>query len=286
MAGYWWHDINWNILAGATTGNDVLAPIDPTNALASFDGKAGSDTFDFGYWVNIANFTITNNVDGSVTVSGASNGHNLNVKLVNFEKIAYTDKSGGAHTITLSGGGGGGPTAGNDTLNGTSAANTLNGLAGNDTLNGNGGNDVLNGGTGNDKLNGGTGNDKLLGSTGKDTLTGGTGADKFVFNSAPNATTNLDTIKDFVHGTDKVQLDDDIFTALGAGTSAGVALSAAKFFAGSAAHDSSDRIIYHKATGSLFYDPDGTGAQAQIKVAVLGGTTHPSLTASDLQVIA
>ena len=221
-----------------------------------------------------------------MTVSGASNGHSLNVKLVNFEKIAYTDKSGGTHSITLSGGGGSGPTAGSDTLNGTSAANTLNGLAGNDTLNGNGGNDVLNGGAGNDKLNGGSGNDKLIGSTGKDTLTGGTGADKFIFNSAPNATTNLDTIKDFVHGTDKVLLDDDLFTALGGGSSAGVALSSAKFVVGSTAHDSSDRIIYHKATGALYYDKDGTGAQAQVKIAVLGSTTHPTLTASDFQVIA
>ena len=30
-----------------------------------------------------------------------------------------------------------------------------------------------------------------------------------------------------------------------------------------------DRIIYHKATGALYYDSDGTGAAAQVKIATL-----------------
>jgi Ca2+-binding RTX toxin-like protein len=89
---------------------------------------------------------------------------------------------------------GGGPTGGNDVLNGDAFGNTICGLLGNDTINGLGGNDTLFGdacndalkaGTaarvgadGNDKLNGGTGDDTLFGAGGNDTLNGGTGKDK------------------------------------------------------------------------------------------------------------
>jgi Ca2+-binding RTX toxin-like protein len=50
-------------------------------------------------------------------------------------------------------------TAGDDILNGGSAADQIFGFAGNDILNGNGGNDQLDGGTGADTMSGGTGND-------------------------------------------------------------------------------------------------------------------------------
>jgi cysteinyl-tRNA synthetase len=186
--------------------------------------------------------------------------------------------------------------AGNDRFTGTNYADTLAGYSGNDTLNGGSGNDLLNGGAGRDvikggagkdKINGGGGNDKLYGGTDKDVLTGGTGADKFVFDTRLNATSNLDTIKDFAHGTDKILLDDDIFTALGiVGTTGGVALSSSKFVVGTHAAGAGDRIIYDAGTGSLFYDADGTGAGAQVKFAVLGTTTHPTMTASDFLVIA
>lgn len=41
------------------------------------------------------------------------------------------------------------------------------------------------------------------------------------------------------------------------------------FHVGSAAADASDRIIYDSATGALYYDPDGTGAAAQVRIANL-----------------
>lgn len=70
------------------------------------------------------------------------------------------------------------------------------------------------------------------------------------------------------------------------GTSSGVALASWKFAAGTQAADAGDRIIYDAGTGSLFYDADGTGAGAQVRFAVLGTTTHPTVTASDFLVIA
>lgn len=61
--------------------------------------------------------------------------------------------------------GGGGGTAGNDTIYGTESADIINGLAGDDQLEGRGGNDSLSGGEGNDYLIGGSGNDTLDGGT-------------------------------------------------------------------------------------------------------------------------
>ncbi len=52
---------------------------------------------------------------------------------------------------------------------------------------------ILDGGSGNDTLHGGAGNDLLL---------GGDGADKFVF----SGTNGIDTIADFQHGIDKIQI--------------------------------------------------------------------------------
>lgn len=69
--------------------------------------------------------------------------------------------------------------------------------------------DVLVGGNVADTISGGAGMDLIQGGTGGDRLTGGTEADTFVFtaaadsNAAPNS---LDTITDFVSGTDKIRI--------------------------------------------------------------------------------
>src|SRR5262249_51246154 len=117
------------------------------------------------------------------------------------------------------------------------------------------------------------------GGVGHDKMTGGAGNDKFVFNASAVAA-NSDTITDFTHDSDKIQLDNAIFTALGAHANA---LAGAKFFIGAAAHDSNDRIIYDSATGKLFYDSDGTGSHEQALIVTLGA--HPALSANDITVI-
>jgi Ca2+-binding RTX toxin-like protein len=88
---------------------------------------------------------------------------------------------------------------------------------------------------------------------------------------------------DFVRGTDKIVLDDDVFKSLAGATT----LASGKFFAGAAAHDATDRVIYNPGTGTLFYDPDGTGPLAQTALAVLGASTHPnSITYADFVIVA
>ena len=129
------------------------------------------------------------------------------------------------------------------------------------------------------QLNGRDGADFLYGKYGNDTLTGGAGADRFYFDSTPSATTNVDTITDFVRGTDKIYIDDAIF--------AGVFNTSATMNSGlfrlTAAGDANDRIIYKRSTGELLYDADGNGTGAGVVFAVICG--QPILSATDFVVI-
>jgi serralysin len=85
-----------------------------------------------------------------------------------------------------------------DALRGNNAANVIKGGGGNDTLIGRRGNDTLDGGLGNDLLNGGAGRDVLIGGAGRDT---------FVFKSASESRdSNMDTVKGFVRGQDRIDL--------------------------------------------------------------------------------
>ena len=135
--------------------------------------------------------------------------------------------------------------------------------------------------TGNELANilaGNNGANVLNGGAGSDILVGYGGADTFAFTTAlgPN---NVDFVADFVHGTDKIALDDAVFTQIGGlGT-----LSSGAFTTGSGAGDADDRIIYNAATGQLFYDADGNGAGAGVLFAQLSSGLN--LSASDFLVI-
>lgn len=144
------------------------------------------------------------------------------------------------------------------------------GSDGNDSLKGNG---VAN------ALSGKGGDDKLYGGLGKDLLTGGGGKDVFVFDTKPGSA-NVDTIADFNVKDDTIWLDDDVFTKAGKVGD----LSPGAFHLGAKAHDGSDRVVYDKSTGKLFYDADGDGSVAAIQIALLGKGL--ALTASDFDIIA
>jgi hypothetical protein len=176
----------------------------------------------------------------------------------------------------------------NDTNSGTVNADRMYGGVGNDLFYGGGGNDRLYGeigndrlygNSGNDHLRGGAGNDKVYGGTGSDSLYGDAGQDAFVFNTKANGTTNVDSIRDFSARDDAVWLDNSVFTAVGSNG----ALKSGAFWRGSEAHDTSDRVIYDRNTGTLYYDPDGTGAAEQVAFAKL--TTKPTFTYADILVV-
>jgi Ca2+-binding RTX toxin-like protein len=125
-----------------------------------------------------------------------------------------------------------------------------------------------------------TGSMERSGATGSPAAWGTTtGKDAFVFNTKANGTTNVDSIRDFSARDDTVWLDNSVFAAVGSNG----ALKLAAFWRGSEAHDTSDRVIYDRSTGTLYYDPDGTGATEQVAFAKL--TTKPALAFGDFLVV-
>lgn len=215
------------------------------------NGKAGADVLEGGlgddtYYVDNA---------GDIVVELAGGGNDAVFASVSFALSA------GAEVEAV-------------TLRNAQAAVALTGSNSENVLTGNGNANVISG------LDG---NDTLIGGKGRDTLTGGAGADTFVFDTKPNAASNLDTITDFVSGTDKLALDHAVFT----GFATIGAISADSFWSGAGvntAHDADDRLIYNTSTGVLWYDADGTGSGRAVQVAVLSG--HPALAFGDILILA
>lgn len=156
-------------------------------------------------------------------------------------------------------------------VTGGSGADHFTGGAGNDTLNGGGSNDTLTGGAGNDTLSGGTGNDKL---------TGGSGQDAFLFNTALNAVSNVDTIFDFSSVSDKILLSHSVFAAAGV---LGPLAAGAFVDVHTSSVTASSRIIYNSSTGVLKYDSDGNGPAASTQFALL--STHPVISNTNFQIV-
>ncbi|WP_243368213.1 M10 family metallopeptidase [Microvirga solisilvae] len=127
------------------------------------------------------------------------------------------------------------------------------------------GNDVMIGNVIANNLKGGAGADKLYGLQGNDYLSGGSGKDIFVFNTTLSRTSNVDRLLDYSVVDDTIYLENAIFTKIGAVGK----LASAAFWAAAKAHDSSDRILYDKALGGLYYDADGTGKAASVAIAQL-----------------
>ncbi|MBC7987214.1 MAG: FG-GAP repeat protein [Sphingomonadaceae bacterium] len=151
-------------------------------------------------------------------------------------------------------------------LRGSHSADALFGDAFANHLKGSGGSDLIDGRGGNDSLQGGAG---------RDTLTGGGDRDRFQLDRIKAL--DSDFLTDFAPGADRIALHADVF-----GLTKG-ALGGGRFVVSDFAQDASDRLIYKANAGKLYFDPDGTGAQAQVLIATLVGA--PPLSAADFVVI-
>jgi Ca2+-binding RTX toxin-like protein len=260
-------------------GNDVI------------DGGAGVDSIDIvsprsPVLVDLSAGTVRGGGPGGTGSATLTNIENARVGGSAFSDVPVTD----------------------DVIIGNAAANRLESRDGYDTIRGGAGDDTiimtevthraelpahaeLLGEAGNDVItradftDGGQGNLLMSGGAGQDILTGGRAGsvDRFLFAESPVAA-NADTIFRFATGEDSIELDNAVFTALGAGGrfTAGDARfnSGAGFTSG---QDASDRMIYNTTTGQLFYDADGNGSGVAQLVATLQG--RPALAPTDIVVV-
>jgi Ca2+-binding RTX toxin-like protein len=150
----------------------------------------------------------------------------------------------------------------------------------NDRLTGNGLANRIEGDHGDDFISGGGGNDTLEGGGGADTLTGGTGSDVFVFDlddgrGFMDASGQFgifgDRITDFTSGSDQLMFITNDFAGMD---------TTLRFLNGTSAGGAGESwFFFDTATDLLFWDRDGTGEEAAIRVATLAGVD--SLTAAD-----
>jgi Ca2+-binding RTX toxin-like protein len=274
-------DLDDRLTSGS--GNDTILGAGGNDSLSGgagndyLDGGTGNDTLIGGSGDN----TYVVDSPGDQIIEDASAGYELVIASVNWTLGGQLDD------LTLTGRASEG--TGNDLNNaiiGNSANNVLTGGFGNDILLGQSGNDMLLGGegrdnlqgsNGRDRLEGGTGDDRLEGGTGKDTLMGGQGKDRFCFTRPRKS--SLDLIKDFNPADDTIQVSRQGFSReLKRGK-----IKASQFVLGSRARDASDRFIYDKSTGSLFFDRDGIGGAGQVQFAKL--SNRASLNRLDIAVI-
>jgi len=295
------NDLN-NVIQG-TAGKNNLYGMDGRDTLFAGDGDDvlwgghGADTLKGNAGIDTASYSqstigLTVSLQNRTLNTGEAAG-DVYSSIENLRGSAYNDiLQGNAAANALDGGNG------NDVLEGGGGADALIGGGGTDTatyasstkgvtaslsnivintndakgdtyssienLTGSAFADYLYGSSAANTISAGAGNDKLNGGTGNDRLAGGSGDDVFLFSSALNAATNVDTITDFKVADDAIWLSDAVFKGV-----AGGVLSSAAFRTGTAAADSSDRIIYDPSTGKVSYDPDGVGGHGAVQFALL-----------------
>ncbi len=128
------------------------------------------------------------------------------------------------------------------------------------------------------KVVGNAGANVINGGGGSDTLHGLGGRDTFLFDTAPHASANRDSIADFSVPLDTIKLENKVYKGLG--TTIGT-LAPEKFFSGATAHDADDRIVYDSATGALWYDSNGAARGGAVQFAQLA----PGLALSNLDIV-
>jgi hypothetical protein len=103
----------------------------------------------------------------------------------------------------------------------------------------------------------------ITGGTGQDTLYGFGGADTFVFTEASG---DFDILADFVSGTDRIGIEDSVFPTI-------------NLQIGTYAVGSSATFYFDPYEHALYWDPNGFGGAAGIRIANMPGD---SLTQSDM----
>lgn len=195
--------------AGTIIASDDGISVGSGNKGIATINNSGKISGNFGVYVNSIETVILHN---SGTIAGTSVSYGAGDGGTNVSLITNTGRMMGKLQLGL----------GNDLYDGRKGhVNAL--VAGAD------GNDRIYGGTEKNIISGDAGKDQLWGGGGADILTGGTGADRFIFKTLDDSTSaasGRDTITDFAHGIDTIDLhamdanirakDDQAFHFIGA----------------------------------------------------------------------
>ncbi|RUX67103.1 MULTISPECIES: VCBS domain-containing protein, partial [unclassified Mesorhizobium] len=255
-----------------TTDNVTFSSFQFTGTLSATDADPGGFVYSITSQSDPGLFSIAGNTLSSgdlspskaysITVQSTQVGDPVGPAYQYSETFQVITGSNGNSSDNLSS-----PVGGDDILYGNGGADQIFGLAGNDTLLGQGANDTL---------SGGDGNDRLVGGAGADTLSGGLGADTFYYgsavaDSAPGAG-SFDTITDFVHGVDKIDLSSI--------DASGAAGDQAFLFGGQNVNTVASSITWSESGGNTIVRADVTGnTGADFQITLTG--TGLGLTASD-----
>jgi Ca2+-binding RTX toxin-like protein len=220
------------------TGNDLANEIVGNGGRNVLNGGAGADRLDGRGGFD--HFIVDHEDDVVIGYFGSTN-----VEMV-FSSASYSLAGTAIDHMRLTGDAAinGGGSSLDNFVGGNSAANTLSGGAGSDELSGGLGNDILSGGSDPNE------------------------ADRFVFDTALDATNNVDRIADFTD-VDTIVLNDAVFAVGEQGS-----LDPARIAYGAAATDGYQRIVYNEQSGAIYYDADGSGEIGAILFAwVTPGST-------------
>jgi Ca2+-binding RTX toxin-like protein len=159
---------------------------------------------------------------------------------------------------------------GNDTVRAGYGADHVRGGLGNDQLYGNQDDDLVGGTEGNDWVDGGAGRDLVRGGPGRDTLTGGPDADLFDYDTpsdSPVGSSYRDIVRDFVRGTDDIDLS-------GMDAKAGVSGDQAFSFIGTKAFSAAGQLRASTSNGHTIVrgSTDGDTA-AEFEIDLVGTYT-------------
>jgi Ca2+-binding RTX toxin-like protein len=151
-------------------------------------------------------------------------------------------------------------------------------ISGNDTLVGGSGNDFLDGQSGNDSLRGSRGADTLIGGLGSDSIDAdGVGIDTIRYNSSSEG---VDTILNFNSRTDRFEFLNTGFDS-SLGLLGQLASGDPRFITGAVPSTSDLSYRFRFNSNTLYFDPDGTGTQAEVTIA----TGINSMVATNIWVI-
>jgi len=226
---------------GNTNVQGIEVIDDKTNIVTDLNGTPNDDTLTGG------------NITGKADVLQGDKGNDLYNALGN---LLVINDTGGNDTLRLS-------TTNVDLSQPYNyKVNKIKGLAyienveltGNKAFNltGNTADNILMGNQGNNVIKGGAGNDIIAGDIGTDKLTGGDGNDVFLFQSSLS-NKNIDTITDFVSGTDKIRLSSAIYKDIDPDKDGTINFISAPGIKTSEV-DSVSFVVYDSKTGNLYYD--------------------------------